>query len=95
MSSRPTWRRSSPGTPVLEAHTFRVTRDADMEIQEDEASDLLETIELSLRQRQFGPVVRLQVDSRMPDQMVRLLAENLEVGPDDIYATSRRLAWPT
>jgi polyphosphate kinase len=75
-----------PGHQVLEAYTFRVTRDADMEIQEDEASDLLETIELSLRQRQFGPVVRLQVDTAMPDQMVHLLADKLEAGPDDIYA---------
>ena len=46
-------------------------RDADMEIQEDEASDLLETIEQGLRQRQFGPVVRLAVDEEMPESMVQ------------------------
>ena len=62
-----------------------------MEIQEDEASDLLETIEQSLRQRQFGPVVRLQVDSDMPGYMVDLLATNLEVAPDDIYMMHKPL----
>jgi polyphosphate kinase len=80
-----------PGYEVYEAYTFRVTRDADMEIQEDEASDLLETIELSLRQRQFGPVVRLQVDQEMPGYMVNLLATNLEVAPDDIYLMHKPL----
>jgi polyphosphate kinase len=74
-----------PGHEVLEAYTFRVIRDADMEIQEDEASDLLETIEQSLRQRRFGPVVRLTVDANMPKRMVELLMENLEVGPEDVY----------
>jgi polyphosphate kinase len=74
-----------PGYEVLEAYTFRVIRDADIEIQEDEASDLLETIEQGLRQRRFGPVVRLTVDAEMPQRMVNLLMENLEVGPEDIY----------
>jgi polyphosphate kinase len=74
-----------PGYEVLEAFTFRVIRDADIEIQEDEASDLLETIEQGLRQRRFGPVVRLTVDSNMPQRMVDLLMENLEVGPEDVY----------
>ncbi len=57
-----------PGNDVLEAYTFHVLRDADMEIQEDEAPDLLETIEQGLRQRQFGPVVRLAVDEAMPEE---------------------------
>jgi polyphosphate kinase len=74
-----------PGYEVLEAYSFRVIRDADIEIQEDEASDLLETIEQGLRQRRFGPVVRLTVDANMPQRMVDLLMENLEVGPEDIY----------
>jgi polyphosphate kinase len=77
-----------PGYEVLEAFTFRVIRDADIEIQEDEASDLLETIEQGLRQRRFGPVVRLTVDANMPQRMVDLLMENLEVGPEDIYAAA-------
>ena len=80
-----------PGHEVLEAYTFRVTRDADMEIQEDEASDLLETIEQSLRQRQFGPVVRLQVDADMPDDTLHLLEENLEAAPEDVYPMPKPL----
>jgi polyphosphate kinase len=74
-----------PGYEILQAYTFRVIRDADIEIQEDEASDLLETIEQGLRQRRFGPVVRLAVDVDMPQHMVDLLMENLEVGPEDVY----------
>ncbi|HEX9118884.1 MAG TPA: polyphosphate kinase 1, partial [Anaerolineae bacterium] len=80
-----------PGHQVIEAYPFRVTRDADMEIQEDEASDLLETIEQSLRQRQFGPVVRLQVSDEMSEQMVNLLIENLEASADDVYQLQKPL----
>ncbi len=77
-----------PGFEVLENYSFHVIRDADMEIQEDEAPDLLETIEEGLRLRQFGPVVRLTVDREMPESMVRLLIENLEV------QAGRRLSAP-
>ncbi len=51
-----------PGMEILETHPFRVTRDADLEIQELEAADLLETMEQSVRQRKFGNVVRVTVD---------------------------------
>ncbi|MCX6031864.1 MAG: polyphosphate kinase 1 [Chloroflexi bacterium] len=81
-----------PGFEIVEAYTFHVIRDADMEIQEDEAPDLLETIEQSLRQRRFGPVVRLAVDEAMPEAMVKILTENLEVAPGDIYPLSPPLA---
>lgn len=74
-----------PGYGILAAYTFQVIRDADLEIQEDEAPDLLETIEQGLRQRQFGPVVRLAVDEAMPESMIELLKENLEVSDHDIY----------
>ncbi len=74
-----------PGYDVVEAYSFRVLRDADLEIQEDEAPDLLETIEQGLHLRQFGPVVRLVVDEAMPQSMVELLRKNLEVSEDDIY----------
>lgn len=74
-----------PGYGILAAYTFQVIRDADLEIQEDEAPDLLETIEQGLRQRQFGPVVRLTVDEAMPESMVQLLKENLEVSDQDVY----------
>jgi polyphosphate kinase len=74
-----------PGHDIEQAFTFQVIRDADMEIQEDEAPDLLETIEQGLRQRHFGPVVRLAVDEAMPEDMVTLLMENIEVDPSDVY----------
>jgi polyphosphate kinase len=80
-----------PGFDVIEAYAFRITRDTDMEIQEDEASDLLETIEQSLRQRHFGPAVRLEVDSGMPEHLIRPLVENLEVAAEDVYPLQRPL----
>ncbi|MCC7342568.1 MAG: polyphosphate kinase 1, partial [Bryobacterales bacterium] len=64
---------------------FHVTRDADMEIQELEASDLLETVEESVRQRRFGNVVRLQVNDRMPDDVLQILLTNLSVDAVDVY----------
>ncbi len=60
-----------PGMQVIEAHPFRVTRDADTAIQELEASDLLETMEQSVRQRRFGSVVRVTVNEDMPEQHPR------------------------
>ena len=74
-----------PGMEIVDAHPFRVTRDADMVIQELEADDLLETMEQSVRQRQFGSVTRLSVDDQMPTRMREILIENLEVDPRDVY----------
>jgi len=81
-----------PGMEVLEAHPFRVTRNADMVIQELEADDLLETIEESVRQRRFGIAVRLTVNPGMPPSMLELLMSNLEVGPQDVYSFEGPLA---
>lgn len=74
-----------PGVDIVEAYAFRVTRNADIEIQEDEADDLLRTIERGLRQRRFGPVVRLEIDQAMPPHMRSLLMENLQVDAQDVY----------
>ena len=74
-----------PGMRVLEAHPFHVTRDADTEIQELEASDLLETVEQSVRQRRFGNVIRLQINEQMPDSVLQILLANLEVEEEDVY----------
>jgi len=74
-----------PGMKVIETHPFRVTRDADIEIQELEASDLLETMEESVRQRRFGAVVRLTVNHEMPAYIREILIENLEIDRNDIY----------
>jgi polyphosphate kinase len=74
-----------PGMSIVEAHPFRVTRDADLEIQEWEAADLLETIENSVRQRRFGSVVRVGVNPDMPSQIRNILSENLGLDRNDIY----------
>ena len=75
-----------PGMEILEVHPFRVTRNADMVIQELEADDLLETIEESVRQRRFGTVVRLTVNKSMPAHILELLMNNLEISTGDVYA---------
>lgn len=74
-----------PGMKVVEVHPFRVTRDADLEIQELEASDLLESMEHNVRQRRFGSVVCLTVKPDMPPRILELLMENLEIDQKDVY----------
>lgn len=74
-----------PGMTIKESYAFRVTRNADMEIQEDEAEDLIHSIEESVRQRRFGSVVRVEAQSTMPPRIKDILVENLEVSSDDVY----------
>ena len=74
-----------PGMTIRETYPFRVTRDADMMIQELEAADLLETTEQSVRRRRFGTVVNLSVTSDMPARIRNLLVENLEMDSNDVY----------
>lgn len=74
-----------PGLKVLHSNRFRITRDTDIEIQEDEADDLLEVIEENIRQRRFGSVVRLEVEKDMPDFMIDTLTENLIITKEDIH----------
>ncbi len=80
-----------PGMSVVESHPFQVTRDAEVEIQEWEAEDLLETTEEGIRQRRFGDVVRLVVDLTMPTRLLEILVSNLEIGPEDVYRLEGRL----
>jgi polyphosphate kinase len=74
-----------PQMRLLEIHAFRVIRDADLEIQELEADDLLVTVERSLSRRRFGSTVALLDQPDMPPQIRALLAENLELTEADIY----------
>jgi polyphosphate kinase len=74
-----------PGMEVLEAHRFRITRDTDIELQEDEADDLLRVIEENIRQRRFGSVVRLEVERQMPEFMIDTLIENLQIKREDVH----------
>jgi len=80
-----------PGMEVLESHAFRVTRDAELAIQELEADDLLETIERFVRRRRFGSVIRVTVDEAMPERIRDILAENLDLSEEDIYTVKSPL----
>jgi len=77
--------RLFPGMEIVACHPFRVTRNTDMEIQEEEADDLLLTIEESLRRRHFGFVVRLEVDESMPEWIRDILISNLRISSYDVY----------
>jgi polyphosphate kinase len=74
-----------PGLEILRAHVFHLTRDAEVAIKELETDDLLETIEEAVWQRRFRDAVRLQVDARMPNSMIDLLAAKLELDAADIF----------
>ncbi|MGC9358107.1 MAG: polyphosphate kinase 1, partial [Anaerolineae bacterium] len=73
------------GMEVVAAYPFRVTRDADLEIEEDEAADLLAAIEESVGLRDFGSVVRLEVSDAMPRQIREILTANLDLAPYQVY----------
>jgi polyphosphate kinase len=74
-----------PGMDIVSAYPFRVTRDADLEIEEDEASDLITTMQDIVAQRHFGSAVRLEVDSRMPERICSILSRNLRISPYQLY----------
>ncbi len=74
-----------PNVPVISVHPFRVTRDADIEIEEDEAGDLLASISQGLRQRRYGNVVKMDVNPGIPDYIKQVLMENLEIEERKVY----------
>jgi polyphosphate kinase len=74
-----------PGMNVVGCYPFRVTRDMDLELLEDEASDLLATIDRELRKRRFGAAVRLELSPGVPDRIRKLFLEKLEIDEDDVY----------
>jgi len=71
-----------PGTLVKGAHLFRIVRDADLEIEEDEADDLLESVDRSLKQLRHGAIALMQVEADMPARILNILAENFEATED-------------
>lgn len=77
--------RLFPGLEVIEHHVFRVTRNADLVVEEEEADDLLAAIETELTRRRFGRVVRLEVETSMSDEVLELLVRELEITDDDVY----------
>ncbi|NOX66954.1 MAG: polyphosphate kinase 1 [Chlorobi bacterium] len=73
-----------PGLEIISAHKFRITRNTDLEIQEDEADDLLAIIEENVKRRKFGSVVRCEVEKDMPDFMIDILSKNLQISEKDL-----------
>ena len=80
-----------PGMEVVEHHLFRVTRNADLALEDDEADDLLLAIEEELRKRRFGEAVRLEVERSMPHATRSLLLRGLGLQPSDLYEVSGML----
>ena len=75
-----------PGMKIVTHHPFRVTRDADIEVEVDEADDLLETLESLLRGRQRSPeAVRLEVTASMPEDLRAILLRELRLTSSDLY----------
>ncbi|HSE18324.1 MAG TPA: polyphosphate kinase 1 [Pyrinomonadaceae bacterium] len=83
-----------PSMNLSKGHVFRVTRDADVEIRDDKAADLLALIKESLRERRFGLPVRLEVSAEMPGEMVEYLTTSLKIEPDDVYTIDGLLDVP-
>ena len=73
------------GMEILDTHLFRVTRDADIAIEEDEADDLLLAMEEEVRRRRFGEAVRLEVERSMPEVTRRILIKGVGIRDDDAY----------
>lgn len=80
-----------PGMEIVSVHPFRIVRDADTEIQEIEADDLLESMEQTIRQRKFGSVAKVSVYEKLPPSIRDILIENLEIKPSDIFVQRKPL----
>ena len=74
-----------PGMEIEQHHAFRVTRNTDLTLEEEEADDLLAMVELELRRRRFGRAVRLEIDGAMSDEVRELLQRELDVADEDVY----------
>src|SRR5688500_12646495 len=74
-----------PGMRILESSSFRVTRSSDLDLDDDDAEDLLEALEDRLRRRRFSPAVRLEVERRTSPQVLSLLMRELQVADRDVY----------
>lgn len=74
------------GMRILEWHTFRVTRDAELEVDDDGAEDLLSALEQELSRRRFSRATRLEVEKDTPEQLLQLLMRELGVGEEDVFA---------
>ena len=73
-----------PGMEIVQCHAFRVTRNADLSVDDEDAEDLLVAIEMELRRRRFGKAVRLEVPDAMSEDLIALLIDELEIDADDV-----------
>jgi polyphosphate kinase len=73
-----------PGMEILQHHTFRVTRNEDLEVEEDDAENLLQALERELMRRRFGPPVRLEVEASIDPHVLALLISELGVSPEEV-----------
>jgi polyphosphate kinase len=77
-----------PGMEIVETATFRVTRNADLTLEDNEADDLLAAVEVELRRRRFGRAVRLEVEATMGEELRDLLVRELDIADEDVYEVS-------
>lgn len=82
-----------PGATLQGAHLFRVVRDTDMVIQEDEADDLLESVDRTLKELRYGDLSQLVVEATMPDRVLNILLENFEIEEDVVERTASRMGY--
>ena len=75
-----------PGMDILQHHSFRVTRNEDVEVEEDDAENLLDALERELTRRRFGPPVRLEVEDTIEPYVLDLLMRELEVTQDEVFS---------
>ena len=73
------------GMRIIEGYNFRITRNADIELEEEEADDLLKLIEEEVKKRRLGIIVRLEVDKEIPDKIQNYLVSYLDMRKDEIY----------
>ena len=76
--------RLFPGFKVMQSGVFRVIRDSEMEIDE-EAQDLVQSFESALKRRRRGSCIRLKVNARMPEDQTKVIYDELEMSPDDVF----------
>ena len=74
-----------PGMKITDCYAFRITRNADLELEEEEAGDLLTLIEEEVKKRRLGIIVRLEVEEKIPDKILNFLIDDLELDSTEIY----------
>jgi polyphosphate kinase len=83
--------RLFPGMTIGRADLFRVTRNADLTLEEDEADDLLVALEVELRRQRFGQALRVEIQRDMSEEFLKLLIDQLELDPSNVYVTDAML----